>query len=82
MQPMPENGTEKTLAGATPALRRAAQRARRVAARTGTPLVLGKAGRIEKRWLGDEAAALREDSAEYKTPDPDMQPPRMAGGAD
>jgi hypothetical protein len=62
MKPNPETTTERELEGATTALRRAAQRACLIARQTHTPLVLGKAGRVEKRWLeGEAAAALRED---------------------
>ena len=77
MKPSPETTTQRELEGATTALRRAAQRARLVARRTGTPLVLGKAGRVEKRWLEGEAApALREALHKYRpgapaTPSPE-----------
>ena len=54
------------LADAMPALHRAARRARAIARRTGTPIVLGRGGRVERRWLEGESAALREDSAEYQ----------------
>jgi hypothetical protein len=67
MKPNPETTTERELEGATTALRRAAQRARLIARRTHTPLVLGKGGRVEKRWLEGEIAALREDPASHGT---------------
>ncbi len=67
MKPIPETQRETALADAMPALRRAAAQARAIARRTGTPLVLGRGGRVEKRWLESEGASLREDSSGYKT---------------
>ena len=67
MKPIPDTQKERPPADAMPALRRAAGQARAIARRTGTQLVLGKDGHVEKRWLEGETAALREDSAGYKT---------------
>jgi hypothetical protein len=76
MKPNPDTQTETMLDGATPALRRAAQRARMVVRRTGTPLLLGKAGRVEERWLdGKAAATLREDFQKYGAGVPEASPP-------
>jgi hypothetical protein len=76
MKPNPETTTERELEGATTALRRAAQRARLIARHTHTPLVLGKAGRVEKRWLEGEAApSIREDFEKYLAAVPDAPPP-------
>jgi hypothetical protein len=76
MKPNPDTKTGRELEGATTALRRAAQRARSVARRTGTPLVLGKAGRVEKRWLeGEPAPALRENPQKYRPGSPATPPP-------
>ena len=75
MKPNPETTTERELEGATTALRRAAQRARLIARHTHTPLVLGKAGRVEKRWLeGETAAALREDPQQNSAGVPGTRP--------
>ncbi len=75
MEPIPETQTGKTLVGATPALHRAAQRARMVARRTGTPLVLGKNGRIEKRLLEDEpVTTFHEDFQKYGAGVPEAPP--------
>ncbi len=61
----------------TSAFHRAAQRARMVARRTGTPLVvLGKNGQIEERRLrGETAAILREDFEKYQAGVPDDSAP-------
>ena len=76
MKPNPETTTERELEGATTALRRAAQRARLIAWHTRTPLVLGKAGRVEKRWLEGEAApSLREEFEKHLAAVPDAPPP-------
>ena len=46
-----ESQTDGILAGVEAALRRAQQRAREIAARTGTPLVIFRNGKIEKRMV-------------------------------
>ena len=52
---------ENALHGATAAIIRAAQRARRLALVTRTPLVFGKEGRVNKKLQeGSDVAALRE----------------------
>lgn len=66
MKPNPEATTKRPLEGATAALERAAQRARMVARRTGTPLVLGQGGRVEKRLL--EGEGERPDSSTQVRP--------------
>lgn len=75
MKPNPEATTERALEGATAALERAARRARLVARRTGTPLVLGRGGRVEKRRLEGEAASFQEDSAAYGATSSGTNPP-------
>ena len=78
MKPNPKPPTEDTLADATAALLRAAQRARVVARRTGTPLVISKDGRVEKRWLETEAVAGRRDDFEkHLAAVPDKAPPEF-----
>lgn len=74
MEPIPETQMDQTLVGATAALHRAARRARMIARRTGTPLVFGKNGRVEKRLLeGNPAAAFHEDFLKYGTDNPDTR---------
>jgi hypothetical protein len=64
------------LPGVANALHRAADRARVIAARTRTPLVLSINGNIEKRWVENgEAAGLREDFERYLNAVPDTEPP-------
>jgi hypothetical protein len=47
----PKSGSDGILAGVEPALRRAQERARETAARTRTPLVIYRNGKIEKRMV-------------------------------
>ena len=64
------------LHGVAAALHRAAQRARKVAARTKTPLVFSINGKIEKRWvkIGDPTD-LRKAFDYYLSAVPDAEPP-------
>ncbi len=49
---------DKDLDGVAPALRRAGERARRIAAQTGTPLVIYKDGRVVKMMIKPEKRYL------------------------
>ncbi len=50
--------TDKDILGVGPALRRAAQDARRIAAATNTPLVIWEDGKVVRKWV-DKDGALR-----------------------
>ncbi|HVQ36691.1 MAG TPA: hypothetical protein VMS31_04125 [Pyrinomonadaceae bacterium] len=76
MIPKSESKAENGLPGVTKALYRAAQRARVVAANTGTPLVFSAHGHIEKRWIShDSIHASREEFEHYLKAVPDAVPP-------
>ncbi|MEI6789464.1 MAG: hypothetical protein WCL49_13385 [bacterium] len=61
---------ENALHGATAAILRAAQRARRLAVATRTPLVIGKDGRVNKKLPeASDVTALRELSQGSKQED-------------
>jgi hypothetical protein len=63
------------LPGVANALHRAAHRARVVAARTRTPLVLSINGKIEKRWVKNgDPADLRKAFDYYLSAVPDAEP--------
>ena len=63
------------LPGVASALQRAAYRARVVAARTGTPLVLSINGQIEKGWVNNgDLAQLRAAFEHYLSAVPDAEP--------
>lgn len=69
-------GEIEPLPGVTKALYRAAQQARLLAARTGTPLVFSKNGQVEKRWINREPfVGSREDFERYLNAVPDVEPP-------
>ena len=74
MKPTTEAGIN-ALPGVVNALNRAAHRARVIAARTGTPLVLSINGKIEKRWVKfDKPADLPEAFEYYLSAVPDAEP--------
>jgi len=50
-----QNAPDQDFAGVDQALRRAALRARKIAAQTGTPLVVFRHGRIEHEYVDDKA---------------------------
>lgn len=56
------------LRGTLPALRRAAERAREIAARTGTAIVIERAGKLERVYPAqdDAAAGVREKASTYR----------------
>lgn len=56
------------LRGSLPALRRAAERARRIAAQTGTAVIIRREGVLERVYPGsaDAVAEVREKSATYR----------------
>jgi hypothetical protein len=75
MKPTTETKTN-ALPGVANALHRAAHRARVIAARTGTPLVLSINGQIEKRWVNKgDPADLRKAFEHYLSAVPDAEPP-------
>ena len=63
------------LSGVANALQRAAFDARLIAARTGTPLVFSRNGKIEKAWITeDELPSLRKAFEQYLSAVPNNEP--------
>jgi hypothetical protein len=58
-----EQAKDRDLAGSSPAIRRAARRARQMAAQTGTALIVWRGRRIGRITVTDEEAALKKPSA-------------------
>ena len=52
---------DKDMQGAPAALVRAARRAREIAARTGTPLIIVEDGRVVEKWVDPETLALTNE---------------------
>ena len=52
---------DKDMRGAPAALVRAARRAREIAVRTGTPLVIVEDGRVVEKWVDPETLALTDE---------------------
>lgn len=70
-----DNEVHEALPGVPPALHRAAQRARTIAAHTGTPLVTIENGQIKKRWIDiGPIFGSREDFERYLKAVPDVPP--------
>lgn len=70
-----DNEGHDPLPGVSPALYRAAQRARTTAARTGTPLVTIENGQIKKRWIDlGSVPGDREAFERYLKAVPDVPP--------
>ena len=73
MKPTTE-GETIALPGVAAALHRAAHRARVVAARTRTPLVLSINGQVEKRWVKSGEPSDRKAFEYYLSAVPDADP--------